>query len=167
MGCVEAWQRWSTVIFLLMCRCLDVGVVECLWLCTAHHGKSELLILFVELVNDDSCWAFVCGVCGGPSTFLDCALCVGFGPVFPKNWVNPFLIERQRSCHYVQKKGKGHVLSIICGTRHGRTVRPEARTVWPTDGPRIDRIRRLKLLFPRVFSPLIPRELLENAYKRV
>lgn len=103
MGCVEAWQRWSTVIFLLMCRCLDVGVVECLWLCTARHGKSELLILFVELVNDDSCWAFVCGVCGGPSTFLDCALCVGFGPVFPKNWVNPFLIERQRSCHYVKK----------------------------------------------------------------
>jgi hypothetical protein len=104
VGCVEAWQRWSTVIFLLMCRCLDVGVVECLWLCTARHGKSELLILFVELVNDDSCWAFVCGVCGGPSTFLDCALCVGFGPVFPKNWVNPFLIERQRSCHYIQTK---------------------------------------------------------------
>jgi hypothetical protein len=109
-------------------------------------------------------------MCGGGCCCVGC-LCVLYrflGPTSLKNGSIPFfLIERQRSCHYVQKKGKGHVLSIICGTRHGRTVRPEARTVWPTDGPRIDRIRRLKLLFPRVFSPLIPRELLENAYKRV
>jgi hypothetical protein len=35
------------------------------------------------------------------------------------------------------------------------------------DDPRIDRIRQLKLPSPRVFSPLIPRELLENAYERV
>jgi hypothetical protein len=47
---------------------------------------------------------------------------------------------------------------------------PEARVVRLTDGasigtdsPRINRIRRLKLLSPYVFSSLIPRELLENA----
>jgi hypothetical protein len=28
VGCAEAWQRRSTAIFLLLCQCLVVGVVE-------------------------------------------------------------------------------------------------------------------------------------------
>jgi hypothetical protein len=28
VGCVEAWQQRRTAVFLLLCRCLGVGVVE-------------------------------------------------------------------------------------------------------------------------------------------
>jgi hypothetical protein len=41
-------------------------------------------------------------------------------------------------------------------------VRPVDGPPIGADGPRIDQIKRLKFLSPRVFSPLIPWELLEN-----
>jgi hypothetical protein len=44
MGCVEAWQRWRTTMFLLLCRCLNVGVIVLLWLCAARLAESELLV---------------------------------------------------------------------------------------------------------------------------
>jgi hypothetical protein len=55
VGCVEAWQRWRTAIFLLLCRCLDVGVVV---FSLAMCGPS----CEVELGNDNSGWVVGGGV---------------------------------------------------------------------------------------------------------
>jgi hypothetical protein len=56
-----------------------------------------------------------------------------------------------------------YLLSTVYGTEHGRTVWPAYGLPVGADNSRVDRIRRLKLLSHRVFSALIPRELLENA----
>jgi hypothetical protein len=44
----------NATTFLLVCRCLGVGVVEFLWLCAALLGKSGVLVPCVELSNNDS-----------------------------------------------------------------------------------------------------------------
>ena len=46
-----AWgglERRHTAIFLLLCRCLSVGVIMFLWLCAAHLVESELFISCVS-----------------------------------------------------------------------------------------------------------------------
>jgi hypothetical protein len=62
VGCVEAWQRWRTAVFLLVYRVLSVAVVEFLWPCAARLAESRLLITCVELDNDDSGWVLCVGL---------------------------------------------------------------------------------------------------------
>jgi hypothetical protein len=72
VGCVEAWQRRRTAIFILLCRCLGVGGVEFLWPCAARLAESEMSVPCVELDNDDSGWV----LCGGYRCLgCSCALC--------------------------------------------------------------------------------------------
>jgi hypothetical protein len=41
-------------------------------------------------------------------------------------------------------KGRVHVLSTICGTRHGWTVRPTDSPAFGANSPRLDQIGRLR-----------------------
>jgi hypothetical protein len=70
---------------------------------------------------------------------------------------------RSKTCIGTQKVSVEHYL-WHCAPSDGR---PTDSPPIGANGPRIHRIRRLKLLSPHAFSPLIPRELLENPYERV
>jgi ABC-type polysaccharide/polyol phosphate export permease len=48
MGCVEAWQRQHTAVFLLLCRCLCVGVVVFLGTCVARLRSRSYLSLVLS-----------------------------------------------------------------------------------------------------------------------
>lgn len=49
VGCGKIWQRWQTVVFLLVCRCFGVCVIECLWRVQSVLGSRSCSFLVLSL----------------------------------------------------------------------------------------------------------------------